>query len=134
MLPLLAVAALATGGCGDDGSAATETSALPKLFATVGANEISLMTEDGAEVTTRLPPGRYLLEIDDRSTAHNFHLAGARARVEGATDVATSVAGTGEKTTVILLRDHESYHYFCDAHPATMNVTFSVHGWPLTRN
>jgi hypothetical protein len=139
---LLAVVALATVGCGDDvGSVTTEsTTGLPKLIATVGstddadAYEIKLTTEDGAEVTTRLPPGEYLLEINDLSTIHNFHLGGALAKREVATDVATDVAGTAEKTTIVVLRDHESYHYFCDAHPATMNVTFSVHGWPLTRN
>ncbi len=153
---LLAVVALATAGCGDGGdpgsappletmatdTAATETSTtgLPKLIGTVGstddadAYEIKLTTEDGVEVTTRLPPGEYLLQLNDASTIHNFHLGGARAGVDVATDVATSLAGTDEKTTVVVFRDHESYHYFCDAHPTTMNVTFSIHGWPLTRN
>lgn len=140
---LLAVVASATAGCGDGaGPATTEasTAGLPKLIATVGSAddpdsfEIELATEDGAAVTTRLRPGRYLLEVKDPSTVHSFHLGGARAGVDVATDVATGVAETAEKTTVILVRDHESYHYFCDAHPTRMNVTFSVHGWPLTRN
>jgi hypothetical protein len=132
---LLGVVAFATAGCGG-GTTTTKasTTRLPMLIATVGSAGITLRTEDGAEVTTRLRPGTYLLRIDDRSTVHNFHLGGALPGKKVATDVASSVAGTGEKTTVILLRDHESYHYFCDAHPATMNVTFSVHGWPLTRN
>ena len=148
-LPIgLAVVALAAVGCGgnDDRSAtavasastATETAAtgLPKLVGTVGstddpdAYEISLATEDGAEVTTVLPPGEYLLEINDRSTIHNFHLDARRDGV----DLATEVSGTGKKTAVVVLRDEEAYIYACDAHPATMNVTFSVHGPIRTRN
>jgi hypothetical protein len=142
----LAVVALAAVGCGDgndEGSAtraetvatdtpATETSTtgLPKLIGTVGstddpdAYEINLATEDGAEVTSTLLPGEYMLEISDLSTIHNFHLGGPRAAV----DVATDVAGTGEKTAIVLLNEPESYIYVCDVHPTTMNVTFSIHG------
>jgi hypothetical protein len=141
-LPIgLAVVAFAAAGCGDgndEGSAATETSTtgLPKLIGTVGstddpdAYEIHLTTEDGAEVTTVLPPGEYLLQINDLSTIHNFHLDARRTGV----DVSTDVAGTGQKRAVVMLRDEEAYIYACDAHPATMEVTFSVHGPVRTRN
>jgi hypothetical protein len=152
-LPIgLAVVALAAVGCGDGndeglattvgtaatGTATTETSTagLPKLIGTVGstddldAHEISLTIEDGADVTTVLPPGRYVLEINDLSSIHNFHLGARRAGV----DVATDVAGTGEKTTIVVLQDGEAYIYACDVHPATMNVTFSVHGRIRTQN
>jgi hypothetical protein len=145
-LPIgLAVVALAAVGCGDGNdeqsattveivatdptTSETSPSGLPKLIGTVGsmddpdAYEISLTTEDGAEVTTVLPPGQYMLEINDLSTIHNFHLGARRAGV----DVATDVAGTDEKTTIVLLQDGEAYIYACDAHPATMNVTFSIH-------
>jgi hypothetical protein len=71
-----------------------------------------------------------MLEITDRSTIHNFHLG---ARYAGA-EVATDVAGTGEKTAIVVLRDGESYIYACDAHPATMEVTFSIHGRIRTQN
>jgi hypothetical protein len=139
-LPIgLAVVALAAVGCGDgddEGSAETSTTGLPKLIGTVGstddpnAYEINLTTEDAAEVTTTLPPGEYMLEINDLSTIHNFHLGGPRAAV----DVATDVAGTGEKTAIVLLQEPESYIYVCDAHPTTMNVTFSIHGRIRTQN
>jgi hypothetical protein len=152
-LPIgLAVVALAAVGCGDgddEGSATTvktvatdtataetSTTGLPTLIGTVGstddpdAYEISLTTEDGAEVTTVLPPGKYTLEINDLSTIHNFHLGARRAGV----DVATDVAGTDEKTTIVVLQDGEAYIYACDAHPATMNVTFSIHGRIRTLN
>ena len=146
-LPIgLALVALAAVGCGDgndEGSATTaetvatdatttktSTTGLPKLIGTVGstddpdAYEINLATEDGAEVTATLLPGDYMLEINDLSTIHNFHLGGPRAAV----DVATDVAGTGEKTAIVLLNEPESYIYVCDVHPTTMNETFSIHG------
>jgi hypothetical protein len=144
-LPIvLAVVALAAGGCDDDESSATaETAAteasprdLAKLIGTVGstddpnAYEISLTTEDGSEVTTTLPPGKYRLETKDLSTIHNFHLGGPRAAVE----VATDVAGRGEKTAIVVLQEGESYSYVCDAHPVTMSVTFSIHGRIRTQN
>jgi hypothetical protein len=94
------------------------------------AYEIALTTEDGAEVTTILPPGEYRLEINDLSTIHNFHL---RGRYAGA-DVVTDVAGTGEKTAIVLLNEPESYIYSCDAHPARMNATFSIHDRIRTQN
>jgi plastocyanin len=83
-----------------------------------------------ATVTTVLPPGKYVLEINDLSTIHNFHLGARRAGV----DVATDVAGTGETTTIVVLQDGEAYIYACDAHPATMSVTFSIHGRIRTQN
>lgn len=135
----LAVAALAAAGCGDgndEGSATTSTADVPRLIATVGspddpdAYEISLTTEDGDEITTVLAPGEYLLEIADFSTIHNFHLGARYAGV----DVATDVAGTSETTTIVALKDGESYIYACDAHPARMNVTFSIHGRIRTQN
>jgi hypothetical protein len=135
---VLAVVALAAGGCDEGGGSATAEAAtteastkdLARLIGTVGstddpnAYEINLTTEEGSEVTTVLPPGEYLLEINDRSTIHNFHLGGPRAAVE----VATDVGGTGEKTAIVVLQEGESYSYICDAHPTTMNVTFSIHG------
>jgi len=114
-LPIgLAVVVLAAVGCGDgtDGEPSagattgeTSTAGLPKLVGRVGSTddpetyEISLATEDGAEVTTILPPGRYLLEINDLSTIHNFHLS----RRYGGLDVATEVTGTGKTKTVVVL-------------------------------
>jgi hypothetical protein len=148
-LAFLALAAVACGDGNDDGPAATvetvatdttttetSTRAPRKLTATVGstddpdAYEIRLTTEDRVEVTTILPPGEYVLEINDLSTIHNFHLGGPRAGV----DVATDIAGTGEKTATFALQEEESYIYMCDAHPATMRETFSIHGRIRTRN
>jgi hypothetical protein len=141
---VLAVVALAAGACDEGGRSATAETAttepstkdLARLIGTVGstddpdAYEINLTTEDGSEVTTVLPPGEYMLETTDLSTIHNFHLGGPRAAVE----VATDVGGTGEKTVIVVLQEGESYSYICDAHPTTMNVTFSIHGRIRTQN
>jgi len=48
--------------------------------------------------------------------------------------VATEIAGTGETTTTIELQEGEAYIYACDAHPDTMEVTFSIHGPINTQN
>ena len=147
----LATVALASGACGDGGgdgpapaanavtadtARGTSTNDLPRLIGTVGAAvhpdayAISLRTEDGTEITTTLLSGRYVLELDDRSTIHNFHL---RGRYGGA-DVATDVERTGKETFTVLLNEPESYNYFCDAHPTRMNVTFSIHERIRTQN
>jgi len=135
----LAFAALAAAGCGDgndEGSATTWTADVPRLIATVGspddpdAYEISLTTEDGEEITTVLAGGEYQLEISDLSTIHNFHLAARQTGV----DLATEVSGTGERTAVVMLQEPEAYIYFCDAHPATMEATFSIHDRIRTQN
>ena len=131
---VLAVVALAVVSCGH--APETSPTAVAKLVGTVGstddpdAYEINLTTEDGADVTATLPPREYMLEINDLSTIHNFHLGGPRAAV----DMATDVAGTGEKRAVVVLQEGESYSYVCDAHPTTMNVTFSIHGRIRTQN
>ena len=77
-----------------------------------------------------LASGRYQLELNDLSTIHNFHLA---ARETGV-DLATEIVGTGERTTIVSLAEPEAYIYFCDAHPARMEVTFSIHDRIRTRN
>jgi hypothetical protein len=137
------LAVVAAVGCGDgdddEGSATTAATSGPELAKLVGivgstddpdAHEIHLTTEDGAEVTTTLSPREYMLEINDLSTIHNFHLGGPYAAV----DLATGVADTGKKTALVLLQEGESYRYVCDAHPTTMNATFSIHGRIRTQN
>lgn len=130
---VLTVVGLVAAACGDGETSGGEPA---RLIGTVGsthdpdAYEIKLMTEDGAEVTTTLPPREYMLELDDLSTIHNFHLGGPRAGV----DLATDIAGTGEKTAVVRLQEGESYVYFCDVHPTAMKVTFSIHGLIRTQN
>jgi hypothetical protein len=128
-LPVALAVVLATTGCGDGADT-------PTLIATVGspddpnAYEIHLTTEDGTEITTTLPPGEYRLEIDDRSTIHNFHLY---ERDEGL-DVASEIARTGKETITVVFPEPGSYIYECDAHPDRMRETFSIHDRIRTEN
>lgn len=78
---------------------------------------ISLTDESGQEVDT-LPPGDYVIEVDDPATLHNFHLTG------GSVDESTPVEGTVETTFEVTLEPGE-YTYRCDPHPS-MTGTFTV--------
>jgi hypothetical protein len=81
--------------------------------------EISLSTQDGSPVTS-LPAGSYELEIEDLSTAHNFHLTGP-----GDVDVMSEVGEEGTKNVTVDLVPGE-YTFVCDPHASTMRGTFEV--------
>jgi plastocyanin len=131
-----ALASLALVGCGggdDEGSGAdttdttatdtTETSAEASatLVGTVGPDfTITLTTEDGASVTS-LPAGSYTVEVEDLSSAHNFHLSGPG--VDTATDV-----GAEETVTWEVELEAGTYTFVCDPHANTMNGSFDVTG------
>jgi hypothetical protein len=127
----VAAVALVLAGCGgDDEEAAapteTDTATTPvepgaTLVGTVGPGfEISLETSDGQAVES-LPAGSYGIEIDDRSSAHNFHLSGSGV------DVATSV-GEEEQVTWDVDLAAGSYSFVCDPHSSSMNGDFEVSG------
>jgi len=91
-----------------------------KLLATVGPGlAISLTTTAGAPVT-RLDPGTYDIEIDDRSAAHNFHLTGP-----GGVSAGTEVEFVGIRTVTVTLGNGE-FTFFCDVHPYDMLGQFQV--------
>lgn len=130
---VLALAALAVAGCGGSGTSAGTTTTESKtgettttassgktLDGTVGPGFDIGLTRNGQAVTT-LAPGTYTLTVDDKSTAHNFHLTGPGV------DVMTDVAAAGKKTFEITLRDG-SYRYQCDPHAPAMNGSFTVSG------
>jgi plastocyanin len=136
----LAAVALAAAGCGgdddeagDDTTTITETTgtttetdtetATPEagtaLKGSVGPGfDISLTTADGESVTT-LAPGSYELEIEDLSSAHNFHLSGPGV------DISTDVGEEGTQT-VDLTVSTGSYSFVCDPHASQMNGSFEV--------
>ena len=129
----LVVAALAVAGCGgSDNEAATtdtgtttETTTTPSgstvLKGSVGPGfDISLSTEDGQAVET-LAAGTYTLEVDDKSSAHNFHITGSGV------DESTTVEEVGAKTFEITL-ESGTYKFQCDPHASTMNGSFEVTG------
>jgi plastocyanin len=134
----LAALALAAAGCGggdDEGgddtttiaettdtTTETETGATEAggaLKGSVGPGfDISLTTADGESVTT-LAPGSYELEIEDLSSAHNFHLSGPGV------DISTDVGEEGTQT-VDLTVSTGSYSFVCDPHASQMNGSFEV--------
>ena len=126
---LLLVLGLLLAGCGggddDDGEAAATTEAAETngggtgggstLNGTVGPGfDISLDGTDG------ITAGDYTLVVDDKSTAHNFHLTGP-----GGVDVSTDVSAEGEESFDVTLEPGE-YTFVCDPHASTMNGTFTV--------
>ena len=95
----------------------------PTLFGTVGPGfDISLADASG-NLVTRLDPGTYTIQIDDRASAHNFHLTGPGV------DQSTTVGETGMFTWTVTLAAG-TYRYQCDPHASTMNGSLTV-GTPL---
>ncbi len=111
----LAAATLAAQG----GAASTQA---PKLFGEVGPEfEISLHDAQGNRVT-KLDPGTYEIEVEDKSEIHTFHLEGPG--VDERTD--TTFVGTARWT--VTFRDGR-YTYHCDPHPSLAG-TFTVGNAP----
>ncbi len=81
------------------------------------AFEITL-TDEAGEPVTELPAGDYIIEVNDLSEIHNFHLMG------GSVDETTSVPEVVDTTFEITLEAGE-YTYTCDPHP-NMTGSFTV--------
>ncbi len=119
----LAVAALAAIGlvaAATGGAAPRQT---PTLHGSVGPEfEISLRDDQGNRVT-KLDPGTYDVEVEDKSDFHTFHLEGPGV------DERTEVEFTGKARWTVTFRDG-NYVYHCDPHPS-LRGTFVV-GNPST--
>src|SRR5262245_8332494 len=97
-------------------AATTET----KLSGSTGPGfSISLRDAQGNPVT-RVEPGEFEIEVDDKSEEHNFHLLGP-----GGIDVATDVAFVGKQTFRVNLVNGR-YTFQCDPHAAQMKGAFNV--------
>jgi Copper binding proteins, plastocyanin/azurin family len=132
---ILAAGLLAAAGCGgDDDEAATDTETTEQTTETPGAEagttllgsvgpgfEISVTTASGQAPGT-LTPGSYELQVDDKSSAHNFHLTGP-----GGVDVSTEV-GESETETFEVELEPGTYTFVCDPHASSMNGTLEVSG------
>lgn len=99
------------------------TSANPVLTGSVGPGyTISLKDPDGNELSGKtLSEGTYTVEIDDLSTAHNFHLFGPGVSCPVG-QCQTSVPGTGHETWTVTFRPGAAT-YQCDPHE-----TFGLRG------
>jgi plastocyanin len=120
---------LGTTACGGGDSASGEetttaegggASASATLEGEVGPGftiEVSQNGEDAESVKA----GRYTLKVEDKSSAHNFHLIGP-----GVDNAVTDVPFEGEKTVTVTL-EKGTYTYQCDPHASGgMKGTFEV--------
>jgi plastocyanin len=124
---------LAASGCGggdESGSGdttettttETSTGTATALKGTVGPGfDINLTTADNQPLGT-LSPGTISLDVEDLSSAHNFHLTGP-----GGVDVSTEVGGEGTTNFQVELQPG-TYTFVCDPHASTMNGSFEVAG------
>ncbi len=139
LVALLAALALVGAGCGgdDDGTDGTTTTETTDTTTTDTETEtettetgsalkgttgpgftITLTTADGTPVET-LSAGSYDLEVEDLSSAHNFHLTGPGV------DVTTDVSETGTQNFSIDVAAG-TYDFVCDPHASQMNGSFEV--------
>ena len=78
------------------------------------------VSQDGKDVET-LQAGSYMLDVEDKSDMHNFHLIGP-----GVDEEVTDVAFVGDKSFTVTLKKG-TYTYQCDPHAASgMKGTFTV--------
>jgi len=118
MLRPLLVALFATLAASLPG-AATSSPASGTLQATVTAGfDISLSNADGTPVT-HLDPGSYVINVDDSTNAHNFHLNGPGVNM-------STTVGAVVMTQWTVEFANGTYSFQCDAHPGTMRGTFTV--------
>ncbi len=68
---------------------------------------------------SKLDPGAYVIEVDDLSEEHNFHLTGPGV------NRSTEIGDTGKVTWNVTFADG-TYRYVCDPHSGTMNGSFTV--------
>ena len=80
----------------------------------------SIGLELGGKKVTGLKIGTYRFVINDRSSIHDFHLAGP-----GLNRTITAVEFTGTKSIVVALKKGV-YRYFCDPHSDVMHGSFRV--------
>jgi plastocyanin len=110
--------------CGGDDSESSDTTTEAATTAEGGGGEASgtlegvtgpgftiELSKDGADVES-LPAGTYTLKVDDKSSAHNFHLIGP-----GVDEAVTDVPFEGEKSVTVTLQKG-TYTYQCDPHAA----------------
>jgi Copper binding proteins, plastocyanin/azurin family len=93
--------------------------ALPKLVGTDGPGFTITLTKSGTKVT-KLKAGKYLLTVNDLSSAHNFHLTGPGLNKK------TSVPAEAKTIWTVTLQKGKTYRFMCDPHASTMNGSFKT--------
>jgi hypothetical protein len=80
------------------------------LIGVVGPESIITLRHADGRAVTQLDPGEYLIQVDDRSVEHNFHLLG-----QGVNQL-TAVETTGTASWTVTFQDGNRYTYQCDPH------------------
>jgi plastocyanin len=89
------------------------------LHGTVGPGFTISLTDDAGAFVSRLDPGTYTIEIDDKADVHNFHLKGPGV------DMFTGVEEVNRTIWTVTLQEGV-YDYVCDPHSLDMHGTFTV--------
>jgi plastocyanin len=97
-------------------AASTETT----LSGSVGPGFSITLRDAQGNAVTRVEPGEFEIEVDDKSEEHNFHLLGP-----GGVDVSTAVPFVGKQTFKVNLVNGK-YTFQCDPHAGQMNGAFNV--------
>jgi plastocyanin len=108
VVAVIAVAFAGLLGSADGAAVSTQT---PVLKGTVGPEFTITLTDAQGNRVTRLDPGTYRIEVEDRSEFHNFHLQGPGV------DERTTIADEASAVWMVTVSDG-SYTYYCDAHPS----------------
>ena len=123
LLILFVLLGLALAGCGGDDEESTTSEATTEAGGSAGGATLNGSVGPGFDIsldgTDGLTPGAYTLAVNDRSSAHNFHLTGPGV------DVATGVGAEGEESFEIELQAGE-YTFVCDPHASQMNGSSTV--------
>jgi plastocyanin len=82
--------------------------------------KIEMKNSSGRPLTS-VTAGTYRIKIEDKSSAHNFHLTGPGV------NKTTSVGGVSETIWTVTLKPG-TYTFRCDAHANQMRGTFRVNG------
>jgi len=89
------------------------------LFGSVGPGFSITLRDAQGNAVTRVEPGEFQIEVDDKSDEHNFHLSGPGV------DVSTDVAAVGKQTFNVTLANGR-YTFVCDPHSLQMRGSFNV--------
>ena len=89
------------------------------LFGSVGPGFSITLRDAQGNAVTRVEPGEFEIEVDDKSEEHNFHLSGPGV------DVSTDVAEVRKQTFKVTLANGR-YTFVCDPHALQMRGAFTV--------
>jgi plastocyanin len=102
------------------GALATGAAATAKTYyGVVGPGQTIVLKNAAGNKVTRIKRGQHRIKVNDKSSAHNFHLLGPGINKK------TRVALVGKKTWILTFSVGK-YRYRCDPHRQHMRGSFRV--------